>query len=79
MNWPYANLGQGASGKRSWQDGTPAPSQQFKYAFDDIGSRQTAGRGGDHECIPNSGTEPFAVVDQSFSLATVAVDLLFSL
>jgi hypothetical protein len=56
MNWAYDNLGQVASGKRFWQDGTPAAGQRFEYAFVDLGHWRTAGRGGDHEHIPNSGT-----------------------
>jgi hypothetical protein len=59
MNWRYDNLGQVPSGKRFWQDDIPAAGQQFEYAFDDFGNRKTAGQGGDHECIPNSGTDPF--------------------
>jgi hypothetical protein len=58
MNWAYDNLGQMASGKRCWQDGTTVADQQFEYAFDDIGNRKTAGRGGEHKCIPNSETDP---------------------
>lgn len=56
MNWVYDNMGQVASGKCCWQDGTPVAGQQSEYAFDDIANRKTAGRGGDHECILNSGT-----------------------
>src|ERR1035437_2549037 len=52
----HDSLGQVPSGKRSWQHGTPVAGQQFEYAFDDIGNRKTAGRGGDHECIPSSGS-----------------------
>ena len=52
INWASDNLGQVASGKRCWQDGSPAAGQQFEYASDDIGNRKMAGRGGDHECIP---------------------------
>jgi hypothetical protein len=55
MNWSYVSPDQVASGKRCWQDGTPAAGQQFEYTFDKIGNRKTAGRGEDHECIPNSG------------------------
>jgi hypothetical protein len=57
MNWAYDNLGQVASGKRCQHDDTPVAGQQFEYAFDDIAIRKTAGRGGNHECIPNSGTD----------------------
>jgi hypothetical protein len=56
-NWVYDNLGQATSGKRFWQAGTLVAGQQFEYAFDDIGNRKTAGRGGDHEFTPNSGTD----------------------
>ena len=60
MNWANDSLGQVASGKRFWQVNTPVAGQQFEYAFDDIGNRKTAGQGGDHQCIPNSGT-PFTL------------------
>jgi hypothetical protein len=56
INWAYDNVGQVTSGKRFWQDGTPVGGKQFEYAFDDIGSRKTADRGGDHDSIPNSET-----------------------
>ena len=56
MNWAYDNLGQVFSGKCFWQDGTPVAGQRFEYSFDDLGNRKTAGRGGDHECIPHSET-----------------------
>jgi len=57
MNWAYDNLGQVASDKRCWQGGTPVAGQQFAYAYDDIGNRRTAGRGGDRQCIPHSGID----------------------
>ena len=31
------------SGRRYWLDGTPVSGQQFNYAFDDIGNRDTTG------------------------------------
>jgi hypothetical protein len=59
MNCAYDSLGQVSSGKGVWQDGTPVAGQQFECAFDDIDNPKRAGRGGDHECIPNTGTDPF--------------------
>ena len=35
------------SGKKYWSDGTPVAGEQFEYAFDDIGNRRSASRGGD--------------------------------
>jgi hypothetical protein len=58
MNWAYDSLGQGALGKRSWQDGMLVGGHRFEDASDDIGNRKMAGRGGDRECIPHSGTDP---------------------
>jgi hypothetical protein len=43
----YDALGQVTSGRKFWPDGTPVAGQQFEYAFDDIGNRKSAGRGGD--------------------------------
>ncbi len=43
----YDSLGQVTSGKRYWDDGTPAPGQQFAYGFDDIGNRKSTQAGGD--------------------------------
>ena len=39
--------------------GTPVAGQQLEYAFDNTGNRNTASRDGDHEWIPNSGTDSF--------------------
>ena len=58
MSWAYDSLSQVALGKRCSQHGTPVAGQQFEYAFDDIGNGKTAGRGGDDECIPDSGIDP---------------------
>jgi len=44
----YDSLGQVVSGKKYWSDGTPVAGQQFDYAFDDIGNRQSTQEGGDH-------------------------------
>ena len=49
-------LGPGGFGQ-TLLTGTPVAGQEFEYAFDDIGYRKTAGRGENHECIPNSGTD----------------------
>jgi RHS repeat-associated protein len=38
----YDDLGQVTSGKRYWSDGTPVAGQQFDYAFDHIGNRDSA-------------------------------------
>ena len=57
MNWAHDNLGQVSSGKRFWQDGMLVASPELEYAFDDSGNRKTAGRGGDHACVLNSGTD----------------------
>ena len=35
------------SGKRYWNDGTPAAGQQFEYGFDDIGNRTGTESSGD--------------------------------
>ncbi len=40
----YDSMGQVTSGKKYWSDGTPVAGQQFDYAFDDIGNRQTTAR-----------------------------------
>jgi RHS repeat-associated protein len=47
--WVYQfdSLGQVISGKKYWNDGTPVAGQQFNYAFDDIGNRQSTASGGD--------------------------------
>ena len=47
--WQYAYdaLGQVLSGKKYWSDATPVAGEQFEYAFDDIGNRQTTKAGGD--------------------------------
>ena len=44
--WAYAYdaLGQVTSGHKHWSDNTVAAGQQFDYAFDTIGNRQTTGR-----------------------------------
>jgi YD repeat-containing protein len=39
--YEYDTLGQVKSGKRYWSDGTPVAGQQFEYAFDDIGNRNS--------------------------------------
>lgn len=41
----YDTLGQVASGKRYWSDGTNVAGQQLEYLFDDIGNRLSAGSG----------------------------------
>jgi RHS repeat-associated protein len=46
-SYGYDSLGQVASGKRYWGDGTVVAGQQFEYGFDDIGNRKTAASGGD--------------------------------
>ena len=43
----YDPLGQVTSGVKYWSDGTPVAGQQFGYAFDSIGNRQTTTAGGD--------------------------------
>ena len=45
--YEYDSLGQVKSGKRYWSDWTPVAGQQFEYAFDDIGNRETTKAGGD--------------------------------
>jgi hypothetical protein len=60
-NYQYDNTGQVSSGKRCLQDGAPVAGRQFESAFEDIGNRKTAGRGGDGQCIPHSGIDPFSV------------------
>ncbi len=49
--WVYAydSLGQATSGRKYWSDGTAVAGQQFEYSFDNIGNRQSAGSGGDHD------------------------------
>lgn len=44
--YEYDKLGQLASGKKYWSDGTPVPGMQFEYGFDDIGNRQSTKAGG---------------------------------
>jgi RHS repeat-associated protein len=46
-SYDYDFLGQLISGKRYLPDSTPKAGQQFDYAFDDIGNRQSASFGGD--------------------------------
>ncbi|MEZ5324282.1 MAG: RHS repeat-associated core domain-containing protein [Verrucomicrobiales bacterium] len=43
----YDDLGQVISAKKYWRDGNPVAGQQFEYAFDGIGTRETAKYGGD--------------------------------
>ncbi|MEZ5327076.1 MAG: hypothetical protein R3F19_18665 [Verrucomicrobiales bacterium] len=43
----YDDLGQVISAKKYWRDGKPVAGQQFEYAFDGIGNRETAKYGGD--------------------------------
>lgn len=45
--YQYDALGQVISGKRFWNDGTPVAGQQYEYAFDDIGNRNSTSFGGD--------------------------------
>ena len=45
--YEYDGLGQVKSGKRYWEDWTPAAGQQFEYGFDDIGNRTVTAVGGD--------------------------------
>ena len=45
--YEYDALGQVIRGRRYWADGTPVAGQQYEFAFDDIGNRETAGHGGD--------------------------------
>ena len=40
----YDSMGQVTSGRKYWSDGAPVAGQQFDYAFDDIGNRQTTAR-----------------------------------
>jgi hypothetical protein len=49
--YEYDNLGQVASGKRYWSDGTPVADQQFEYAHNDIGHRTWTKTGGDETTI----------------------------
>src|SRR5438876_9475789 len=41
--YTYDFLGQVATGKRYWSDGTPVAGQQFEYTHDDIGNRKQIG------------------------------------
>jgi RHS repeat-associated protein len=41
-SYGYDALGQVTGGSRKWSDATPVAGQQFAYAFDQIGNRQTA-------------------------------------
>jgi RHS repeat-associated protein len=45
--YEYDEQGQVIRGRRFWADHTPVAGQQFDYAFDDIGNRQTTLAGGD--------------------------------
>ena len=45
--YQYDEQGQVISGRRFWADHTPVAGQQFDYAFDDIGNRQSTLAGGD--------------------------------
>jgi RHS repeat-associated protein len=46
-SYNYDSLGQVTSGKKYWADGTPVAGQQFDYAFDTIGNRNSTKTGGD--------------------------------
>lgn len=48
-DYSYDSLGQVASAVRKWSGGATVAGQDFSYAFDDIGNRQSAKRGGDTE------------------------------
>jgi len=41
--YEYDALGQVTGGRRYWGDGTPVAGQDFTYAFDEIGNRQSTG------------------------------------
>lgn len=45
--YEYDEQGQVIRGRRFWADHTPVAGQQFDYAFDDIGNRQSTLAGGD--------------------------------
>lgn len=45
--YQYDSLGQVTSGKKYWPDWTPVAGQQFEYAFDDIGNRNSTKAGGE--------------------------------
>jgi YD repeat-containing protein len=45
--YQYDSLGQVTNGTKSWSDGTLVAGQQFGYAFDTIGNRQSTTAGGD--------------------------------
>jgi len=45
--YQYDALGQVISGTKYWNNGTLVAGQQFNYAFDTIGNRQSTGQGGD--------------------------------
>ena len=44
--YQYESLGQLASARRYWADGTAVAGQQFAYGFDDIGNRTNTASGG---------------------------------
>ncbi|MGB7924487.1 MAG: hypothetical protein WCF57_14695, partial [Pyrinomonadaceae bacterium] len=48
-NWAYSynDRGELMSGKRRWSDGTSVAGQQFEFAFDNVGNRDSAKAGGD--------------------------------
>jgi YD repeat-containing protein len=45
--YQYDGLGQVTNGIKNWSDGTPVAGEQFGYAFDSIGNRQSTAAGGD--------------------------------
>lgn len=45
--YQYDSLGQVTNGIRHWSDGAPVAGEQFGYAFDSIGNRQSTTAGGD--------------------------------
>jgi YD repeat-containing protein len=45
--YEYDSLGQVTTGKKYWPDWTPVAGQQFEYAHDDIGNRNSTKAGGD--------------------------------
>ncbi|NMC81661.1 MAG: RHS repeat-associated core domain-containing protein, partial [Armatimonadetes bacterium] len=52
--YTYDSMGQVTAGRKYFSDGTPVAGQQFDYAFDDIGNRQTTMRDTRQEFYTNN-------------------------
>ncbi len=89
--YTYDSLGQVTSGKKYWSDSSPVAGQQFEYAFDDIGNRNSSASGGDasgsnlrstsysvnllNQYSSRNNPSPITVIGSAVTNATVTVNL----